>query len=69
MSTIRRTNGAVIWSKYDMGLRSAAASTFFAMSGWVRAAKDMIVPCEKSQKMTQEQQAKFQTNNLVKEKI
>lgn len=27
-------------------LKRAAASTFLAISGWVRAAKDIIVPCE-----------------------
>ena len=46
VSTIRRTNGAVICFKYDIGLKRAAASTFLAISGWVRAAKDIIVPCK-----------------------
>lgn len=43
-STILCTNWVLIWSKYDIGQRRAAASIISAISGWVKAANDMIVP-------------------------
>lgn len=50
IKTILSTSGAVTWSKYDIGQSNAAASTISATRGWVRAAKDMIVPCRKKLK-------------------
>lgn len=41
-----RTSLDVMWSKYDIGERRAAASTILTISGWVKAANDIIVPWE-----------------------
>lgn len=53
MLTILHTSGAVTCPKYDIGDRRAAASIISAISGWVRAAKDIIVPYNKYQDDTQ----------------
>lgn len=48
MLTSLRTKGELTCSKYVMGQRRAAPATIFTMSGSVKAARDIIVPCKVS---------------------